>query len=202
MKKMKNMNLIMITDQIFLPLSFKMKLAGSAKINKGFHTSSPKNPVLPVVEYSNADINKSQIFQENRNKGGVYRWVNKVNQKTYIGSSVNLTQRFYKYYSVKYLLKHKTTIHQALIKYGYSNFILEILEYCDRDIVSREQYYIDMLNPEYNILETAGSSLGFKHSQETLDYFKNKRKVSEETRKNLSKSATGRVLSYADKKKI
>jgi group I intron endonuclease len=39
------------------------------------------------------------------------------------------------------------------------------LEYCNKEnVISREQYYIDLLKPEYNILQVAGSSLGFKHS--------------------------------------
>ena len=60
-------------------------------------------------------------------------------------------------------------IYKALIKYGHSNFTLEILEYCDKsEVISREQYYIDLLKPEYNILPTAGSLLGFKHSEETI----------------------------------
>jgi hypothetical protein len=60
-------------------------------------------------------------------------------------------------------------ISKALLKYGYSNFSLEILEYCDKNILrSREQYYLDKLNPEYNILKTVGSLLGYKHSEETL----------------------------------
>jgi ABC-type Fe3+ transport system substrate-binding protein len=29
-----------------------------------------------------------------------------------------------------------------------------------------EQSYIDLLKPKYNILRTAGSSLGYKHSEE------------------------------------
>jgi hypothetical protein len=51
-----------------------------------------------------------------------------------------------------------------------------------------------MQGVEYNILEEAGSSLGFKHREETIEFFKNERKVSAETRKNLSLAATGRVL--------
>ena len=52
---------------------------------------------------------------------------------------------------------------------GYSKFRIEILEYCEpTDTISREQYYLDKLKPEYNILTKAGSSLGFKHSEETL----------------------------------
>lgn len=30
---------------------------------------------------------------------------------------------------------------------------------------------MDLLNPEYNILKTAGSFLGFKHSEETIEKF-------------------------------
>jgi hypothetical protein len=61
-------------------------------------------------------------------------------------------------------------ISKALLKYGYSNFKLEILEYCDKDIVrEREQHYFDLLQPEYNVSKKAGSLLGFKHSPESLD---------------------------------
>jgi group I intron endonuclease len=100
-------------------------------------------------------------------------------------------------------MKHNTPIHNALLKYGYSNFSLEILEYCEGiDPVLREQCYFDLLKPEYNILQKAGSSLGFKQSEKTLEFFKNSRKVSEETRKNLSLAAIGRNLTEEDKKKI
>ena len=61
-------------------------------------------------------------------------------------------------------------IHKALLKYGYSNFKLEILEYCDTvNCIEREQFYsaaLDLLKPEYNILLKAGSTLGYKHSEE------------------------------------
>src|SRR5690606_38252805 len=60
-------------------------------------------------------------------------------------------------------------INKALLKYCYSQFKLDILEYCDtKDIVKREQYYIDYFNPEYNILKVAYSSLGYKHSEKAL----------------------------------
>jgi len=61
------------------------------------------------------------------------------------------------------------TICKALVKYGYSEFSLVIIEYCDpENCVEREQYYIDTVEPEYNILKFAGSNKGFKHSEETL----------------------------------
>jgi hypothetical protein len=60
-------------------------------------------------------------------------------------------------------------IYKALLKHGYSQFKLEILEYCDIEVIrAREQYYLDTLKPDYNILPTAGSSLGFKHTEESL----------------------------------
>lgn len=59
-------------------------------------------------------------------------------------------------------------IHQALLKYGYSGFKLEILEYCDKEkVIQREQYYLDLLQPEYNILKFARSNFNFRHSEET-----------------------------------
>jgi group I intron endonuclease len=74
------------------------------------------------------------------------------------------------YFNSEYLLEHESfVICRALLKQGYSNFNLEILEYCDpKDLIKREQYYIDLLNPEYNILKKAGSPLGFKHREETI----------------------------------
>jgi|ERR1700679_197995 len=94
----------------------------------------------------------------------------KVNGKSYIGSSINLGKRLSNYYSFNYLVdpKNKMLITKALLKYGYSNFSLEILEYCSKsDLITREQFYFYNLKPEYNILTKAKSSLGFKHSEKT-----------------------------------
>ena len=59
-------------------------------------------------------------------------------------------------------------INKALLKYGFDSFLLEILEYCEESvIIEREQYYLDSLMAEYNILKIAGSLKDFKHSEET-----------------------------------
>jgi group I intron endonuclease len=73
------------------------------------------------------------------------------------------------YFNLSYLIsKDNSIISRALIKYGYSNFSLTILEYCDKsDLLLREQYYFDKFNPQYNILKIAGNSKDFKHSEET-----------------------------------
>lgn len=112
---------------------------------------------------------KKDIIKDSRNKSGVYKWKNNITNKEYIGSSTNLVSRFYSYYSLKHLEQQSTSIIcKALLKYGHSYFSLEILEYCEpSETIAREQYYIDLLKPEYNILLVAGSSYGHKRSDET-----------------------------------
>jgi len=69
----------------------------------------------------------------------------------------------------RYIKKNRSKIYRALLKYGYSAFSLEILEYCEPSkVIEREQFYIDLLNPTYNLLKVAGSPLGRKHSPETI----------------------------------
>lgn len=52
---------------------------------------------------------------------------------------------------------------------------MEILEYCNGKelLLKREQDYLDNLKPEYNIVETAGSTLGYKHTEESLEKMRN-----------------------------
>jgi len=67
----------------------------------------------------------------------------------------------------KQILNSKSIIYRSILKYGYSNFSLEILEYCPASLViAREQYYLDLFKPEYNILKIAGSSQGLTHTCE------------------------------------
>jgi len=125
---------------------------------------------FPIVTYYNVEEYKYIIYKDNKNISGIYRWNNKITGKSYIGSSINLTKRLRAYFSVKVLTnklsRSKSEINSALLKDGYSNFTLDILEYCDQDsVLRREQYYIDTLIPEYNILKKAGSRLGFQHSE-------------------------------------
>jgi len=61
--------------------------------------------IIPVVSYFNADIDKSIIYKENKNKSGIYRWNNLITGKSYIGSSISLSGRFNTYYSLSYLKK-------------------------------------------------------------------------------------------------
>jgi len=131
-----------------------------------------KNLKVEII-YSNTDIMKNQIIKENKKKSGIYLWTNIINEKIYVGSSINLGNRFKDYFNYSHISNPKisnSNIHKALIKYGYSNFQLEIIEYCKIDnCIEREQYYIDLLQPEYNILKFASSSKGYKHTKESIE---------------------------------
>jgi excinuclease UvrABC nuclease subunit len=117
--------------------------------------------------YENISDMKKDILNENKGKSGIYMLTNKLTKDIYIGQSINISNRFKNYLNLSYLKsKDSLIISRALIKYGYSNFSLTILEYCDKiDLRVREQYYFDKLNPKYNILKIARSSLNNKHSE-------------------------------------
>lgn len=150
-------------------------------MKKNNRQSSNPN-ITPVVVYENAGtfLQKKEILNENKGKAGVYRFLNKINGKSYIGSGIDLRIRFYVYYSIKRLNSSKMILYKALLKYGarfcaqicfaehrHSNFSLEILEYCSPyNILEREEYYFNLLKPEYNILQKPRSSLGYKHLEE------------------------------------
>lgn len=113
-----------------------------------------------------------------------------------------LNDRFRRYFNHSHLSSSKrgaSLICRALLKYGYVGFRLEILEYCPSSIVlTREQFYIDQLNPEYNILKVAGSSLGYKHSEASLKLMSiasKSRNESEEVLKFKREVMLGRKLS-------
>lgn len=93
---------------------------------------------------------------------GIYKITNVVNSKFYIGSTRRLNERKAEHkYKLK-IYKGNSIIRNAVLKYGEENFNFEVLEkftfgnfatpkYIDELITSREQYYVDILNPNYNI---------------------------------------------------
>jgi group I intron endonuclease len=62
------------------------------------------------------------VLKDNRDQSGVYRWVNNLNGKTYVGSGVNLAKRLSSYYNKNELSRNPRPILDALLKYGYNNF--------------------------------------------------------------------------------
>lgn len=139
--------------------------------------SCSHNSSYVAATYSNPISLKYVIYKENHKKAGIYRWTNLITGETYIGSSSNLAKRFSSYFSSSFLTreasKTKSIIYSGLLKYGHNNFKLEVLEYCDSKVlIHKEQHYLDLYCPKYNILTKAGSTLGYKHTDETLSKFK------------------------------
>ncbi|GAA5794694.1 hypothetical protein HPULCUR_000039 [Helicostylum pulchrum] len=104
-----------------------------------------------------------------KDKAGIYMFFNLSNGKQCVGSSVNLARRFRIHmYSVN---RSNLPLYRAISKYGTSNFAFLVLQTCEQDentCLGLEQHYLDLYQPEYNILKLAGSSQGFKHSDETI----------------------------------
>ena len=147
---------------------FKSLVKSNNKYTCSYSTMSSSNN-KSIKFYEDAYSMKKSIIKDNKNKSGIYKWTNKISNDVYIGQSIDLSKRFIRYFNLSYLKNRETlVISRALIKYGYNNFSLEILEYCDiADLTEREQYYLDTLKPRYNTLKIAGSSSGHKLSEET-----------------------------------
>ncbi len=96
---------------------------------------------------------------------GIYRILNVTNGKCYVGSSVNINQRWTKHKSLLRHNKHDNSkLQNAWNKYGENNFAFEVMEECPEDeLLTREQYYIDNINNFdedcYNISKIANTCI-------------------------------------------
>ena len=89
--------------------------------------------------------------------------------------------------------KMEEELKEAFMRYLLNVFkILEEVKECD--LIIREQYYLDIEKPVYNICKTAGSKLGTNHSEATRDKISKShegKKASLETRALLSSLKQG-----------
>jgi group I intron endonuclease len=104
-----------------------------------------------------------------RSNSSIYKITNLINDKCYIGSAIDPKTRFYVHKSHLRKNKHHSILLQrAWNKYGENSFIFEVIEECPADdLIIREQYYIDTIEPVYNIARIAGNCLGVKFSKES-----------------------------------
>lgn len=100
---------------------------------------------------------------------GIYEIVNLVNGKRYVGSAVDIAQRWREHRKgLRAGRHHSRHLQSAWLKYGTDAFEFRIVAECDPLLlIAKEQAEFDRLRPDYNICPTAGSTLGRPHSAET-----------------------------------
>lgn len=105
-------------------------------------------------------------------KSGVYKILNLINGKFYIGSAIYLNRRQaqHKHLFVKGC-HHSIYLQRSWNKYGMDNFEFHVVEYIENAtkeiLLEREQFYLDTLKPAYNVNVIATNRLGTTHSEET-----------------------------------
>lgn len=165
--------------------------------------------------FSNLQDSHVQVEIKKLSQGhcGVYKITNLKNNKQYVGSAITKKpslNRLYVRFRNHFFNHHKPfPISRAIQKYGVHNFSWEILEFTDISTTrARETHWIQQLKPEYNILESGESSLGYNHTLETrlkmksvyslerrvkIGNLNRGKKVSGEIRKKMSQSALHRT---------
>lgn len=125
-------------------------------------------------------------------KCGIYQIRNLINNKVYIGQSIDLRKRKSVHWN---LLKNNkdTNIHlqRAYNKYGKENFVFEIVLYCeDYELLYYEDGIKNIYKDNcYNIRECSCSNAGIKFSEEVK--FKMRKPRSQEGRENIRKGKLG-----------
>lgn len=106
--------------------------------------------------------------RKQKNFSCIYRWVNNINNKIYIGQTIHFYDRMMQYKNGR----GGTYINNALKKYGFNSFDIDVMEFCEiNKLDEREQYWIDYYHSYdstrgYNICPVASSTKGIKYSPE------------------------------------
>jgi group I intron endonuclease len=127
-------------------------------------------PILTLTDLEDKDyiFSKRDLLLR---KGGIYSFINKMNEKQYIGSAKDLYLRLNEHLSHR---KSNKALQAAISKYGLDNFNFCIYEYFTYEdkattlklLTELETMYIKKLDFSnlYNFLENASSSEGYKHT--------------------------------------
>lgn len=129
---------------------------------------------------------------------GIYKILNKVNGKFYIGSAVDIENRWRRHkHDLNKNNHHNIYLQKGWNKYWNVSFEFTIIEACDKEnLLIREQFWLDWAKPEYNLSPTAGNSLGVKHSEQSRKRMSEaKKKMTEETKDMMRQARKGKKLS-------
>jgi group I intron endonuclease len=157
------------------------------------------NPVI-IFESLHEEGIKERIKLETRKKAGIYAIFNLITGDFYIGSAI--TNRFYSRF-YRHLIKGlgNKLVHNSVNKYKLENFAFIILEVFpeevtrknNKDLMELETKWLKTYFPRYNLLLEAGSSFGYKHTEQTKQ--KMKENYSEERKLRIASINKGKPLS-------
>lgn len=124
-------------------------------------------------------------------ESGIYQIMCIANERIYIGSSKHLSQRKDEHFeSLRRNVHWNQHLQYSFNKYGRDNFEFSIIEYClSEKRLEIEQLYLDFIfdpilfdqSKKFNLYPSAGSSRNSK--------------MSEETKRKISESGKGRIVS-------
>ncbi len=132
---------------------------------------------------------------------GIYKIVNKINGKIYVGQAGNIKERWkgheYKAFNKKEK-GYSSAIHAAFRKYGIQNFSFEVIEEClPEELDIREAYWIKELDTKaprgYN-LTAGGQHIKKKFSRSIIDNEENEKICIIKERKPLYCSICGKPI--------
>ena len=89
--------------------------------------------------------------------------------RCYVGSAKDIKIRWWAHLTdLRKGKHHSVKLQNHYNKYGEPDLVLIILELCFPEfLTAREQYYINKLNPQFNICKVAGNCMGRKFSEES-----------------------------------
>lgn len=94
---------------------------------------------------------------------GIYKITNSINDKSYVGCSVNIANRLKRHRNYeKSTSEPNKVLYRAFKKYGIENFKFEVLEECEKEqLAEREIFYIEQLGTYGNGYNaTIGGDIG------------------------------------------
>ncbi len=140
-------------------------------------------------------------------KPGIYKILNKVTGKFYIGSSVNIRVRInWHFRQLNNGCHSNQHLQKSWLKYGSDAFKFCIVEYCQKNqLMMIEQHYLDVLQAYirgYNLSPSAQNNTGIIWSQESNKKRSMAHKGQVSKLKGVSSTRVGYKMSEETKRKI
>lgn len=137
-------------------------------------------------------------------ESGIYSITNTIDNRVYIGSSLNIEKR-----KLQHIQTLKRNVHcnnhlqRFVNKYGLETLQFNILEKCALDdLVPKEQHYMDNADNLFNISKIAGRIEMNEETKQKMSLLHKGRILPEYQKENLRQINLGKKLSLETKKKL